>query len=138
MAIRCGYRNIWVREIKPIEGTRERPPFFHDHATGKDTPVSEIKSKIGGQLTLDGKAMAGGKIFMLGENAEKQIQGRVTNGKYLVDHIKPGKYSVAIQPVAGSQDDIHLPEKYRMADTSGVTVQIKDGTNTVDIALSAK
>jgi hypothetical protein len=132
------YRNIWVREIKPIEGTRERAPFFHDRATGKDTPISQLTTKIGGQLTLDGNAVEGGKIFMLGEHAVKQIQGRVTNGKYLVDHIKPGKYSVAIQPVAGSQDDTHLPGKYRTADTSGITVQIKDGANSVDIALSAK
>jgi hypothetical protein len=35
------YRNIWVREIKPIEGTREREPYFHDHATGKDTPIKK-------------------------------------------------------------------------------------------------
>jgi hypothetical protein len=35
------YRNIWVREIKPAEGTREREPHFHDHATGKDTPIKK-------------------------------------------------------------------------------------------------
>jgi biopolymer transport protein ExbD len=34
------YRNIWLREIKPIEGKRERGPYFHDHASGKDTPIS--------------------------------------------------------------------------------------------------
>jgi hypothetical protein len=38
------YRNIWVREIKPIEGTREREPYFHDHATGKDTPIKKPAS----------------------------------------------------------------------------------------------
>jgi hypothetical protein len=36
------YRNIWVREIKPIVGVREREPFMHDHATGKDTPVKDL------------------------------------------------------------------------------------------------
>jgi hypothetical protein len=35
------YRNIWVREVKPIEGKREREPHFHDHATGKDTPIKK-------------------------------------------------------------------------------------------------
>lgn len=33
------YRNIWIREIKPIEGKREREPYFHDHATGREWPV---------------------------------------------------------------------------------------------------
>ena len=36
------YRNIWVREIKPIVGVREREPFMHDHATGKDIPVKDL------------------------------------------------------------------------------------------------
>ena len=36
------YRNIWVREIKPIVGEREREPYLHDHATGKDTPVKDV------------------------------------------------------------------------------------------------
>jgi 3-keto-disaccharide hydrolase len=40
------YRNIWVRELKPVKGVREREPYFHDHETGKDTPVD--KSKVTG------------------------------------------------------------------------------------------
>ena len=40
------YRNIWVREIKPLKGVRERPAYFHDHETGKDTPAD--KSKVNG------------------------------------------------------------------------------------------
>ncbi len=35
------YRNIWVRELKPLVGTRVREPYFHDHDTGKDTPVKK-------------------------------------------------------------------------------------------------
>jgi hypothetical protein len=34
------FRNIWVREIAPPKGRRVRAPYFHDHATGKDTPVN--------------------------------------------------------------------------------------------------
>jgi Domain of Unknown Function (DUF1080) len=132
------YRNIWVREIKPIEGTRERPPFFHDHATNKDTPVSEISTKVEGQLTFNGKAVQGGRIMLWGENAKRQVQGRVKDGKYEIDHVKPGKYAVAVLPVAGSKDDAKLPERYRTAEQSGLSVEVKDGTNNIDIALSAK
>lgn len=35
------FRNIWVRELKPLKGVQERPPFFRDHATGKETPVKK-------------------------------------------------------------------------------------------------
>jgi hypothetical protein len=40
------YRNIWVRELKPLKGVRETAPYFHDHETGKDTPAD--KSKVNG------------------------------------------------------------------------------------------
>ncbi|MCC7474518.1 MAG: DUF1080 domain-containing protein [Pirellulales bacterium] len=35
------YRNIWLREIKPIVGEQAEPPYLHSHVTGKDTPVKE-------------------------------------------------------------------------------------------------
>jgi hypothetical protein len=35
------FRNIWVREIKPIEGERVHEPTFIDHDTGRKWPVSE-------------------------------------------------------------------------------------------------
>jgi hypothetical protein len=38
------YRNIWVREIKPIVGKRERKPYFHNHATGRERPADESAS----------------------------------------------------------------------------------------------
>jgi hypothetical protein len=132
------YRNIWVREIKPIEGTRERAPYFHDHATNKDTPVSEISTKVEGRLTFDGKAVQDGRILLWGENAKRHVQGRVKDGAYEIDHVTPGKYTVAVRPVAGSADDARMPEKFRTADQSGLSVQVNDGTNTIDIALSAK
>jgi len=35
------YRNIWIREIKEPVGKRVREPYYHDHQTGKDTPVEK-------------------------------------------------------------------------------------------------
>jgi hypothetical protein len=35
------FRNIWVRELKPVVGVQEREPFFRDG--GKEIPVSEYK-----------------------------------------------------------------------------------------------
>ena len=33
------YRNIWLRELKPITATQLRPPVFYNHDTGEETPV---------------------------------------------------------------------------------------------------
>jgi hypothetical protein len=132
------YRNIWVREIKEPEGTRERPPYFHDHQTGKDTPVSELQTKVQGAITFDGKAVEGGRVLLLAADAKRHVQGRVKDGKYEIDHLEPGTYSVAVRPVAGSQDDAKMPEKFRTATESGLSVRVRDGDNQIDIALSAK
>lgn len=35
------FRNIWVRELKPIEGERVAEPKYHDHDTGREWLVSE-------------------------------------------------------------------------------------------------
>jgi biopolymer transport protein ExbD len=69
------YRNIWVREIKPIEGTREREPYFHDHKTGKDTPIphnlkvdvpdaSSVEGESGLPLVFELKRNDAGKTAM--------------------------------------------------------------------------
>jgi hypothetical protein len=33
------FRNIWVRDLKPMVGKQVRPPFIRDGATGKETDV---------------------------------------------------------------------------------------------------
>lgn len=35
------FRNIWVRELKPLESKRVRKPYYIDHDSGKEWPVSE-------------------------------------------------------------------------------------------------
>jgi hypothetical protein len=34
------YRNIWIRDLKPMVGKRVKEPYFHDHESGKEWPVS--------------------------------------------------------------------------------------------------
>jgi hypothetical protein len=38
------YRNIWVREIKPIVGKQAQEPSFKDHETGKTWPASTAQT----------------------------------------------------------------------------------------------
>jgi 3-keto-disaccharide hydrolase len=35
------FRNIWVRELKPLEGKRVHEPYYQDHDSGKEWLVSE-------------------------------------------------------------------------------------------------
>jgi 3-keto-disaccharide hydrolase len=35
------FRNIWVREIKPLTSERTHEPYYHDHDSGKEWLVSE-------------------------------------------------------------------------------------------------
>lgn len=37
------FRNIWVRELKPLEGKRVHKPYHHDHGNGREWLVSEGK-----------------------------------------------------------------------------------------------
>ena len=38
------FRNIWIREFKPIVGERVREPYYHDHDSGREWLVSEGES----------------------------------------------------------------------------------------------
>ena len=39
------FRNIWLRELKPIVGTQVREPKYHNHDTGKEWLASEADSE---------------------------------------------------------------------------------------------
>lgn len=39
------FRNIWVREIKPVEGKQARDPYIKIHATGQEIPVPKDGEK---------------------------------------------------------------------------------------------
>jgi hypothetical protein len=36
------FRNIWIREPKPLVGEREKEPYFINHETGKETLVKDV------------------------------------------------------------------------------------------------
>ena len=41
------FRNIWVRELKPIIGKQVQEPMLHDHSTGKKRPAAEVYGEPG-------------------------------------------------------------------------------------------
>jgi hypothetical protein len=132
------YRNIWVREIKPPVGKREREPYFKDHATGKETPVSEHSTKVQGNIKVDGKPLTRGRITFRTDANNKRVRGNVTDGKFEIDNIKPGRYSVTIRSTDEAKEAVQVPKRFQTAEQSNLKVEVRDGENEFQLDLSDK
>jgi hypothetical protein len=108
-------------------------------------------SRVSGTVTLpDGKAMSG--VFVTFSDSEKQIGASGTtdeNGRYQLttstpgDGVPPGTYQVTVTqpgPVDSSQPEGPrvFPKRYESAISSGLSFEVKPGTNTCDIKLEAQ
>jgi hypothetical protein len=96
------YRNIWVREIKPMEGKKEREPYYRDE-TGKEWPAE--KSEVKGKVSIDGKAARDGTITFSADDGSKSITTKLQDGSYKLDldHVKSGTYRVTIDVAAENE-----------------------------------
>jgi hypothetical protein len=125
------YRNIWVREIKQPEGKREREPFFKNHETGKETPVSK-SAAVKGAVNVNGKPLAAGKISLRSNKGGEPVSADVADGKYKIDGMKPGSYIVSIE-AKGEKGKV--PKKYSEQDTSGLMGTVVPGDNELQFEL---
>ena len=64
------YRNIWVREIKPIEGKQVREPYFHDQRQGNADCGDDHKGSRGNQI--NGKPVNNGRITLRSEEDRRE------------------------------------------------------------------
>lgn len=95
-------------------------------------PPAKADAKVSGKVTFQGKPVAEGEIAFVPADpkAGKTVTASIKDGSYSVA-LAPGQYAVA---VTGSKD-MPLPAKYAASDTSGLTAEVKDGANTLDIDL---
>lgn len=128
------YRNIWVRETKPIVGKREREAYFHDHSTNKDTPVSK-SAPVKGTISVNGKPLEKGKVVFHLNKGGKPVSADVHDGKYEIDTILPGDYVIAIEAGEGAAP---LPKKYSDVETSALRTKVRQGPNMLEFDLKAK
>lgn len=131
------YRNIWVREIKEPEGKRERPPYFHDHQTGKDTPVSQNGAHAEGKVTLDGKPLEKANIKFYPATGESSRAAGVRHGSFEINHLSPGEYKITI----GSKEDDEeekLAPRYSSEEQSQLRVDVRPARNTFDFDLKSR
>jgi hypothetical protein len=128
------YRNIWVREIKPIVGKREREAYFLDHDTKKETLVSK-SAPVKGKVSVNGKPLKKGKVVFHSKKGREPVSADVREGKYKIDTILPGDYVVSVDVSDGATE---VPKKYSDAEKSGLRTKVRQGENELEFDLKSE
>jgi len=87
--------------------------------------------EVKGKLTLDGKPVAKATVQFNSDKGDTVSGKTGDDGTYTATKVKPGSYKISIK----GEDAAKLPEKFGDAKTSGLTVEVKEGSNTHDINL---
>jgi hypothetical protein len=83
--------------------------------------------KVSGMITVAGKPLAAGRIFFHLEDGQF-VGAKVKDGKYTVNRVPVGTRKVSVEGKG-------VPKKYASEDTSGLTLEVKDGSATHDLVL---
>lgn len=88
-----------------------------------------------GTITFQGKPLAEGAVLFvsLDQKSPKVVVSKIKDGGYTAKDLVPGKYVVAVESAKDGKSLV--PTKYATTDTSGLTVTVKGGTNTVNFDL---
>jgi outer membrane biosynthesis protein TonB len=111
---------------KPVDPDRIAPP---PRKKGAAKPPASGTARLSGTVTFKGKPLAAGMVVLAAADGTAYSAVTATDGTYrLADPIPPGSYRVAVRSVG-------VPAKYGDPATSGLTVELKKGNNTADLAL---
>lgn len=106
-------------------------------AGSKSDPVGD-KGQVAGKLTFQNKAVPGGYfVTLIGTDGKKFSSAIQKDGSFsFKTPIPPGEYRVAIEPIPGdTTKTAALPVRFRSEGTSGLTVRVQAGKQTVDLNL---
>ncbi|MDD3587443.1 MAG: carboxypeptidase-like regulatory domain-containing protein [Thermoguttaceae bacterium] len=108
-------------------------------------PKAPATGKVSGKVTLKGAPVTTGSISLYslakGTGASSEFDAQ---GNFKMDKVPLGKYAVAVEPpipeiVVGGPpkkiEGIKVPDKYADAATSGLSVEVKEGDNRLDLEL---
>lgn len=118
-------------------------------------PKRNVYGSVAGTITsVTGSPVGNAIVLFVNEAAGVGASGRTdASGSYTAHGVRPGTYSVAIQPVvsggsgeltkemvitAKAQFEPSVPLKFQDAATSGLTADFKRGRNRYDVNLSDK
>jgi len=120
------FRNIWLRELKPIVGK-----------TAGEKAAKETPAAVSGRITLDGQPLAGATIAFHSDGNGKTVAATTSaDGSFTFDSVAPGVYTVTIRGAEKSAAEVH--EKYGKPETSGMTVAAGPGKNVLDFDLRSE
>jgi hemoglobin len=123
---------------EPVKKEDDKPKPKKDDGKKGDKETA-AGAKVEGRITLDGKPVAGGTISLVPakEGAGKPISGEIKeDGSYRLEKVPPGEYTISIAPPTGKEKAKDaVPAKFGSANTSGLVMELKAGTQTHDIAL---
>src|SRR5262249_34314988 len=97
--------------------------------------VDEQTSKLSGKATFAGKPLDLAYVTFVGESNRK-FTTLVKDGNYAFRTAIPeGQYRIYLEPAGGEAVQAAIPQRYRAADTSGLTVRIEGKAFNFDISL---
>ena len=124
------------REVTLRAMCRASYPVLFDPKKPKDVkpkdPVPAAgAATVSGKVTIAGKPLAEGEVTLISLNqpTPKVYTAAVKDGAYkLAEAVPAGKYACAVSGKG-------VPEKYALANTSGLTLEFAAGANSRDIEL---
>jgi hypothetical protein len=102
---------------------------------GKSEEIPENRASVEGNITHDGKPLNGGTItFMLESDPNYRVNALIKpGGTYSSNRIPIGKCKVTVETdslkLGNERDYVEISFDYSIADKSGLSADIKPGTN---------
>jgi hypothetical protein len=103
--------------------------------------AADETAAVEGTITLDGKPLAGARVFF--HVGGGQFVGAKTDkdGKYKAKVVPTGQHKVTVElwkEMPGAGVTQLLPAKYSAEDKTALMVEVKQGANTIDLNLTSK
>jgi len=92
------------------------------------------KASVSGKVVYQGKPVTGGIITFAGKNGLAIKAAVAADGTYVLNGVKPGEYKVGINTKVNPKIP-QVPAKYNDPDKSGLTCNVKEGRQTLDLDL---
>jgi hypothetical protein len=127
------------------DGEKKKPDDPEkDKVEKKGKPPVPEGAMLTGTVTFNGKALGSGFVTLVSKDGKKSSASIKTDGTYAFRKITPppGTYRIVIEDsvtlAKGQPPPVALPQRYRSAETSGLTVMLNRGENEFDIELMDK
>ena len=100
---------------------------------GAKQQVDENRTVVAGTVTINGKPIPAGTILFESPEAGTATSAGISDGRYRSDRVPIGKNVVGIDTASVKYGNpakfVAIPDKYADSGTSGLTIDVKPGTN---------